>query len=164
MRRCLAVVGMLEQVGPSAAPGYAATPWPLTRQYLVVCERRYRGVPPWLFGLGQEDCPQRRRKPCRSKVPRTTGEFCGDPTLRGPCESLIGVQGWPRGMCDCLVVTCGELTRSSTHRPRLWTRVQSKWYCQGASGFAAAAPRSMLSEKATDPARRSPFREIPRAA
>ena len=52
MRRCLAVVGMLEQVGPSAAPGYAATPWSLTRQYLVVCERRYRGVPPWLFGLG----------------------------------------------------------------------------------------------------------------
>ena len=34
----------------------------------------------------------------------------------------------------------GELTRSSTHRPRLWTRVQSKWYCQGAPGFAAAAP------------------------
>ena len=84
VRRCFAVLESLEQVQPPAAPGYAATPWPLTRQYLVVCERWHRAVPPWVLGLGQEDCPQRRRKPCRSRVPRTTGEFCSDPTLCGP--------------------------------------------------------------------------------
>ena len=56
VKRCFAVLESLEQVQPPAAPGYAATPWPLTRQYLVVCERRYRAVPPSLLGLGQELC------------------------------------------------------------------------------------------------------------
>ena len=28
--------------------------------------------------------------------------------LRGPRGRLVGVKGWPRGMCDCLVVICAR--------------------------------------------------------
>ena len=30
--------------------------------------------------------------------------------LRGPRERFVGVQGWPRGMCDRLLVTCAHVS------------------------------------------------------
>ena len=96
VKRCFAVLESLELVQAPAAPGYAATPWPLTRQYLVVCERRYRAVPPWLLGLGQEVCRNVAEK-CRSKVHGRRASSAGIPRSVVHAKASLGSRAGPAG-------------------------------------------------------------------